>query len=83
MEKEPVFASCREHKLSALAPGPSLLAGIAAGANYSADGFIANFLMGLDSLTLYLSQGIPHSQPCLFLSCWAFSGLLIEMDPLW
>lgn len=46
MEKEPVFASCREHKLSALAPGPSLLAGIAAGANYSADGFIANFLMG-------------------------------------
>lgn len=46
MEKEPAFASCRVHKLSALAPGPSLLAGIAAGANYSADGFIANFLMG-------------------------------------
>lgn len=46
MEKEPAFANCRVHKLSTLAPGPSLLSGIAAGANYSADGFIANFLVG-------------------------------------
>lgn len=45
MEIEPAFASCRVHKLSAQAPGPSLLAGIAAGANYPAGGFIANFLL--------------------------------------
>lgn len=78
MEKEPAFADCRVHRLSALAPGPSLLAAIAAGANYSADGFIANFLMGPALSDSVFSQGIPHSQPCLFVSCWAFSGLSIE-----
>lgn len=81
MEKKPAFAGCRVHKLSALAPGPSLLAGIAAGANYSAHGFIANFLMG-PGLCIHLRVFLILS-PVFSCPVGLGVGFCLKRDLLW